>query len=253
VGGALLVDGSILEPAAHHTAALPRTARIFPNYLQNRLGLVRLVSENLDPLLGSGPQCEIAEGVRGTCWGDNGGISDSAIVCQAVKARVRANDNLGASARNGGARMSRFGHYVARPLLTIAPMMFGAGLALAIAVGWINRDQDYLVPEGELGYGLIIAGAVLMLLLLLCPLRESVGAAEIWIGGLLAAVKPAASAPTTSTAAAPKVASGAIAPAPSITSSCATPVAAALVATAMAPIRANAYRRRQAVIEIGAQ
>jgi hypothetical protein len=44
-------------------------------------------------------------------------------------------------------------------LLTIAPMMFGAGLALAIAVGWINRDQDYLVPEGELGYGLIRSGS----------------------------------------------------------------------------------------------
>jgi hypothetical protein len=41
--------------------------------------------------------------------------------------------------------MSRFGHYVAGPLLTIAPMMFGAGLA--------NRDHDYLVPEGELVTG----------------------------------------------------------------------------------------------------
>jgi hypothetical protein len=38
--------------------------------------------------------------------------------------------------------MPRFGHYAARALLTIVLMMFGAGLALAIAVGRINRDQD---------------------------------------------------------------------------------------------------------------
>jgi hypothetical protein len=60
----------------------------------------------------------------------------------ASKVKVRANDNLDASARNGWARMPRFGHYAARPLLTIVLMMFGAGLALAIAVGRINRDQD---------------------------------------------------------------------------------------------------------------
>jgi hypothetical protein len=94
----------------------------------------------------------------------------------ASKAKVRANDNLNASARNGWARMSRFGHYAARPLWTIAPMTFGAGLALAIAVGWINRDQDYLVPESGLGYWLGIAGAVLMLLLLIYPLRKRVAA-----------------------------------------------------------------------------
>jgi len=68
--------------------------------------------------------------------------------------------------------MSRFGHYATRPLLRIVPMTFGAGLVGALLIGWLNRDQEYLTPESGLGYWLGIAGASLMLLLLLYPLRK---------------------------------------------------------------------------------
>jgi hypothetical protein len=70
--------------------------------------------------------------------------------------------------------MSRFGHYATRPLLRIVPMTFGAGLVGALLSGWLSRDQDYLTPESGLGYWLGIAGASLMLLLLLYPLRKRV-------------------------------------------------------------------------------
>jgi hypothetical protein len=70
--------------------------------------------------------------------------------------------------------MSRFGHYATRPLLRIAPMIFGAGLVCALLIGWLDRDQDYLTPESGLGYWLGIAGASLMLMLLLYPLRKRV-------------------------------------------------------------------------------
>jgi hypothetical protein len=70
--------------------------------------------------------------------------------------------------------MSRFGHYATRPLRRIAPMTFGAALVGALLIGWLNRDQDYLTPESGLGYWLGIAGASLMLMLLLYPLRKRV-------------------------------------------------------------------------------
>jgi hypothetical protein len=82
--------------------------------------------------------------------------------------------------------MSRFGHYATRPLRPIVPMTFGAGLAGALLIGWLNRDQDYLTPESGLGYWLGIAGASLMLMLLLYPLRKrmaslrTIGSVAFW-------------------------------------------------------------------------
>jgi hypothetical protein len=49
---------------------------------------------------------------------------------------------------------------------------FGAGVACALLIGWLNRGQDYLTPESGVGYRLGIAGAGLMLMLLLYPLRK---------------------------------------------------------------------------------
>jgi hypothetical protein len=82
--------------------------------------------------------------------------------------------------------MSRFGHYATRPLRRIAPMTFGAGLACALLIGWLIRDQDYLTPESGLGYWLGIAGSGLMLMLLLYPLRKrmarlrTIGSVAFW-------------------------------------------------------------------------
>ena len=90
------------------------------------------------------------------------------------------------SPRNSWARMSRFGHYATRPWSRIAPTVFGAGLVGVLLIGWLNRDQDYLTPESGLGYWLGIAGAGMMLLLLLYPLRKrlvalrTVGSVAFW-------------------------------------------------------------------------
>jgi hypothetical protein len=106
------------------------------------------------------------------------------------RAESRANGNRGPLDRNAGrsswALMSRFSHYGTRPLLRIVRTSFGAGIGGVLLIGWLNRDQDYLTPESGIGYWLGIAGASLMLLLLLYPLRKrmprlrAIGSLTFW-------------------------------------------------------------------------
>jgi len=53
-----------------------------------------------------------------------------------------------------------------------------------LALGWFNRDQEYLIPDDGAGYWLGIVGSVLMLLLLLYPLRKRFrrlgGSVAVW-------------------------------------------------------------------------
>lgn len=51
-------------------------------------------------------------------------------------------------------------------------VIFGAIILAALLIGWQNRHEKYLTPEDGLGYQLGIAGAVMMLVLLLYPLRK---------------------------------------------------------------------------------
>ena len=51
-------------------------------------------------------------------------------------------------------------------------MIFGTSLCAVLAIGWFNRDQEYLIPDDGAGYWLGVSGSVLMLLLLLYPLRK---------------------------------------------------------------------------------
>jgi hypothetical protein len=51
-------------------------------------------------------------------------------------------------------------------------LIFGACLFAFLAIGWFNRDQEYLIPDDGAGYWLGVVGSVLMLLLLLYPLRK---------------------------------------------------------------------------------
>lgn len=51
-------------------------------------------------------------------------------------------------------------------------LLFTLGVIAALTFGWINRDDELITPEHGLGYWLGIAGASLMLMLLLYPLRK---------------------------------------------------------------------------------
>src|SRR5262249_32651988 len=78
---------------------------------------------------------------------------------------------------------SRFAHYASRPILTKGPALFGIGLVAALTFGWMNQDEEYIVPNNGLGYWLGVAGASMMLLLLLYPLRKRVrmlGSVTVW-------------------------------------------------------------------------
>jgi hypothetical protein len=52
--------------------------------------------------------------------------------------------------------------------------IFTIAVVFALAIGWLNRDDNGLTPESGLGYYLGIAGGSLMLLLLLYPLRKRI-------------------------------------------------------------------------------
>lgn len=66
----------------------------------------------------------------------------------------------------------RFGHYLARPLIQLGPVLFGAGVLASIVLAWSVRDDGYITAESGVGYWLGVAGAVMMLVLILYPLRK---------------------------------------------------------------------------------
>jgi hypothetical protein len=46
----------------------------------------------------------------------------------------------------------RFAHYQAHPWSMAGPLIFGACLFTALAIGWFNRGQEYLIPDDGAGY-----------------------------------------------------------------------------------------------------
>ena len=56
-------------------------------------------------------------------------------------------------------------------LNTLTLLWYGA-IAVSIYIGWLVRDQRYLVPESGIGYWLGILGGSMMLLLLVYPARK---------------------------------------------------------------------------------
>jgi hypothetical protein len=77
-----------------------------------------------------------------------------------------------ATSRSGSRRKADFERYRTRGGTNILPLVFGILVAVVIAIGWLDRDEENLTPDSGLGYWLGIAGASMMLLLLLYPLRK---------------------------------------------------------------------------------
>jgi hypothetical protein len=73
-----------------------------------------------------------------------------------------------------------------RERASIVPTIFSVAVAVVLYVGWINRDDDGLVPVSGLGYWLGVAGGSLMLLLALYPARKrmrslsAIGSVTFW-------------------------------------------------------------------------
>ncbi len=63
------------------------------------------------------------------------------------------------------------------------PVVFATALTAALVTGWLNRDEEYLVPGSGTGYWLGVAGAAMMLLLLLYPLRKRLRFGR-WVGSV---------------------------------------------------------------------
>ena len=104
-------------------------------------------------------------------------MADAAVVQPRANRRVRARsasefpDRAGPAANNHD-RRRRFAHCKADRWLMAGPLIFSACLFAVVALGWFNRDQEYLIPDDGAGYWLGVVGSVLMLLLLLYPLRK---------------------------------------------------------------------------------
>lgn len=81
-----------------------------------------------------------------------------------------------AGSRRLGAATARFAHYLASPLMASGPLIFGVAVIAALFASWFNRHEGHLTPENGFGYGVGIAGSVMMLALLLYPLRKRVRA-----------------------------------------------------------------------------
>lgn len=61
-------------------------------------------------------------------------------------------------------------------------LLFFIAAAMAIYIGWNASGLEWIVPESGLGYGLGIAGGVMMLMLLLYPLRKKSRFMRNWGG-----------------------------------------------------------------------
>lgn len=66
----------------------------------------------------------------------------------------------------------KIANYLKQPLQFLGTLAFGAIVVAVLLIGWQNRHEKYLTPEDGLGYQLGIAGAVMMLLVFLYPLRK---------------------------------------------------------------------------------
>ena len=65
-----------------------------------------------------------------------------------------------------------FDHYRMRAVFRAAPLAFATMIILVIAAAWTFRHEGYIAADSGLGYWLGIAGAIIMILLLLYPLRK---------------------------------------------------------------------------------
>lgn len=59
-----------------------------------------------------------------------------------------------------------------RPLVKFGSALFFATMGFIVYAGWKIREREYFTAESGIGYALGIAGAVLMLLLVIYPLRK---------------------------------------------------------------------------------
>jgi hypothetical protein len=89
----------------------------------------------------------------------------------AVAQPQRTRANRGA---NRGAQRSDHEHYLSRTLLQIGPIVFSIAVISVLALAWIEREEGILTADSGLGYWLGIAGAVMMAMLALYPLRKRV-------------------------------------------------------------------------------
>lgn len=71
-------------------------------------------------------------------------------------------------------------------LLKLTSTVWYSTILFALVLGWVSRDQQYLIAESGIGYWFGIIGATMMLLLLIYPMRKrfrrwsAIGSVKSW-------------------------------------------------------------------------
>lgn len=73
---------------------------------------------------------------------------------------------------NSAAASSRYWPYVTGPIAHTTPAAVAVLVLIVLIIGWLQSDEEYVVPESGLGYWLGIAGGVAMLALLMYSYRK---------------------------------------------------------------------------------
>jgi hypothetical protein len=77
-------------------------------------------------------------------------------------------------------------HYVTNPIARVLPAVTAAIVILVLAAGWLEHEEEYLIPDTGQGYWLGIYGSAAMLLLLIYSFRKrtrvarSIGSIRFW-------------------------------------------------------------------------
>jgi hypothetical protein len=96
-----------------------------------------------------------------------------------IRRRLDANEDRAVVRSRSRTPATPDSAHTRRRSATILSQVFTVAIILVLWVGWLNRDDNGLTPDGGVGYWLGITGSSLMLVLLLYPLRKRVRALRV--------------------------------------------------------------------------
>lgn len=110
--------------------------------------------------------------MSGEAFAHNARKSGAVLLGSVSLQRSSAEPARSAPRAGGNGGDVRFAHYIGRTLAVVTPLLFTVLVTSVLVVAWLRRDEGHLTAETGPGYWLGIAGASIMLVLLLYPLRK---------------------------------------------------------------------------------
>ena len=132
---------------------------------RHRLALLTIVARHR--LTDSEIMARIAQSLQALAFRppDGGGVYTAAT----IGAREREQQHI----------LPRLRRYTRRAAIKFVSFAFAATVIAALGMGYLSRNDGYITPKEGTGYWLGIAGAALMLILLIYPLRKRIAALRL--------------------------------------------------------------------------